>query len=280
MRKIKICAVQSGVSHEFSKNIMKAGQFFKKAAKKNCDIICFPEMFLTGPLNRRNYDRNMPISAKKMFSDLSKRFSMFSVMGSMIEKINGNFYNISYLFDDKGCIIGHYKKNHLVQKSEAKHIKAGHETPVFKTRIGNIGIEICRDLLYPELTRRLMLKNADIVFCPSFWSSESSSYDWIYNNKYFKKKAPREVDALASARAIESGLIFVYVNAAGNYDANGTKNILLGRTQIAMPFYGTTDILNHNREGMLIKEADLSIVKDAKKVYKIESDLKDYYREL
>ena len=68
----------------------------------------------------------------------------------------------------------------------------------------------------------------------------------------------------------------MYVNAAGNFNA-GAKNTLLGRTQIALPFYGTTNMLNHNKEGMLIKEVDLDIVKDAKKVYKIENDLMLYY---
>ena len=122
-----------------------------------------------------------------------------------------------------------------------------------------------------------MLKNAEIIFCPSFWSAESSSYDWLYNNKYFKNKIPKEVDVLVSARAIESELVFVYVNAAGNFNADGIKDTLLGRTQIAMPFYGTTDILDHNKEGIIIKEVDVGIIKDAKKVYKIERDLKDYY---
>ena len=164
-----------------------------------------------------------------------------------------------------------------MQKSEAKYIKAGNDVSVFKTKIGNIGIEICRDLLYPEITRRLMLKNAEIVFCPSFWCSKSSSYDWIYSNKYFKNKTPKEVDALVSARAIESETIFVYANAAGSFNVHGEKNVLLGRTQVALPFYGATDILNHNKDAVLIKEINLSIVKDAKKVYKIERDLKDYY---
>jgi hypothetical protein len=70
----------------------------------------------------------------------------------------------------------------------------------------------------------------------------------------------------------------VYANAAGNFNGNRIKDILLGRSQIGMPFYGTTDILNHNKEGILIKKIDLKIVKDAKKVYKIEKDLKDYYK--
>ena len=83
---------------------------------------------------------------------------------------------------------------------------------------------------------------------------------------------------MVSARAIESETIFVYVNAAGTFNYNGAKNILLGKTQIALPFYGTTNILNHNKEDILMKEIDLRIIKDARKVYKIENDLKDYYK--
>ena len=122
-----------------------------------------------------------------------------------------------------------------------------------------------------------MLKKAEIIFCPSFWCSKSSHYDWVYNYKYFKNKIPDEVTKLVSARAIESEAIFVYVNAAGTFNYN-SKNILLGKTQIALPFYGTTDILSHNKEAVLIKEIDLGIVNDARKVYKIENDLKDYYK--
>ncbi len=274
----KICAVQFKVSPDFNKNISRVEQFFKQANKANCDIICFPEIFLTGPLNKKKYDPKIPIIGKKLFSSLSKNYNIYSVMGSIIEQLENNFFNISYLFDDKGGIVGNYKKNHLVQKSEAKYLKAGNNVSVFKTKIGNIGIEICRDLLYPELTRKLMLKKAEIVFCPSFWCAKSSSYDWIYNNKYFKNKTPKEVDALVSARAIESECVFVYANAAGNFKQGNSKNILLGRTQIAMPFYGATNILNHNEEEVITKQIDLSIVRDARKVYKIEKDLKDYYK--
>ena len=249
-KKIKICSVQFKVSPSFDKNINRVEQFFKKANKNNCGIICFPEIFLTGPLSKEKYNSKIPIESKKLFSKLSKNYGIYSVMGTIIEKINNNFYNVSYLFGDKGAIIGNYRKNHLVQKSEAKYIKAGNDVSVFKTKIGNIGIEICRDLLYPEITRRLMLKNAEIVFCPSFWCSKSSSYDWIYSNKYFKNKTPKEVDALVSARAIESETIFVYANAAGSFNVHGEKNVLLGRTQVALPFYGATDILNQNKDAV------------------------------
>ena len=82
-----------------------------------------------------------------------------------------------------------------------------------------------------------MLKKTEIVFCPSFWCSKSSHYSRIYNYKYFKNKIPDEVTKLVSARAIESETVFVYVNAAETFNYNGEKNILLGKTQIALPFY-------------------------------------------
>src|SRR3989338_2867787 len=278
MPKTKICAVQFNVSPSFEKNISRVEEYFKTANKGNCDIICFPEIFLTGPLKKEEYKHSLPIQSKKLFSKLSKEYGIHSVMGSIIERIGNGLFNISYLFDDKCKILGSYRKNHLAQKSEAKHLKAGSDVHVFRTSIGRIGIEICRDLLYPEITRKLMLKNAEIIFCPSFWSAKSSSYDWVYNNKYFKNRTPKEVDALVSSRAIESHAVFVYANAAGNFLKNGKKDVLLGRTQIALPFYGTTGILSHNKEGTMMKEIDMGIAKDAKKVYKIEKDLKDYYK--
>ena len=277
-KKTKICAVQFRISDNFSKNLSRTETFFKKANKNDCDIICFPEVFLTGGLYRKKYDSAIPSQAKKLFSKLSEDYGVYSIMGSIIEKISSKLYNVSYLFNNHGQIIGNYRKNHLVQNTEAKRLEAGNEANVFKTKVGNIGLEICRDLLYPEITRKLMLKKADIVFCPSFWCSKSSQYSNTYNYKYFKNKIPDEVTKLVSARAIESETIFVYVDAAGTFNYNGAKNILLGKTQIALPFYGTTNILNHSKEAVLIKEVDLRIVNDARKVYKIEQDLKDYYK--
>lgn len=275
-KKTKICAVQCSVYNNFEKNLFRMVQFFKKANKNNCDIICFPEVFLTAGMSKKKFNPEIPKQAKSFFSRLCRNYGIYGIMGSIADEIKNKLYNVSYLFDNNGKIIGNYRKNHLVQNTEAKRLEAGNEANVFNTKIGNIGIQICRDLLYPEITRKLMLKKADIVFCPSFWCSKSSQYSNIYNYKYFRNKLPDEVTKLASARAIESETVFVYVNAAGTFN-HKSKNILLGKTQIALPFYGTTNILNHNKEEILMKDIDLGIIKDAKKAYKIENDLKDYY---
>lgn len=277
MPRIRVCAVQSAVSSSFGKNISKAEKFFERASENGCDIICFPEIFLTGPLNKNSYNKEIPAISKKIVSGYCKNYALHCVMGSIIEKLNGSYFNISYLLDAGGEIIGNYKKNHLVLNSEGKYLEAGTKTPVFRTKIGRIGIQICRDLLYPEITRKLALNGAEIIFCPSFWAESSTAYNKLYNHAYFKNAKPREVDFLTSARAIETQVVFVYSNAAGNYNDMNSRNILLGRTQIALPFYGTAGRLDGNKEGFLAKEIDLGIIKDARKIYKIQEDLKDYY---
>ncbi len=265
MPKIKICAVQFKVEKSFEKNLQKAEKFFRKAKSRKCDIICFPEIFFTGPLNKKAYGQGTADASKRFFSQLSRKYKIHSVMGSIIEKSGNKFYNTSYLFNDKGKTIGNYRKAFLT-RSEKKYLTAGNEAKVFKTKIGSIGLQICLDLLHPEVTRQHMKKKADIVFCPSFWSSKSSTYDATYY-KYFKNRIPKEVDSLVSARAIENAVIFVYVNAASKFHNQHCSNVLLGRTQIAVPFYGTIIKLNHNKEAVLVKEIDLKIVKDARKIY-------------
>jgi len=267
----KICAVQAAVSKDSSKNLMRAEASFKNASKVGCNIICFPEMFLTGPISAKEYDEEMLQRAKKTFSSLSKQHRMVSIMGSVMEKRKGKFYNTSFVFDEKGRLLGQYRKIHLT-KGEKKKYTPGKDLPVFKTKFGTIGVQICRDLLYPEVTKALMKKGAQIIFCPSFWASRSTQYSAIYNKKYFGKKDPREVDALCSARAIENAVYFVYSNGAGTFNKGKSKSALLGRTQIASPFYGMIARLETNKPGILIAECSSSVVKDAKGIYRTEME--------
>src|SRR3989338_7792742 len=117
-KKTKICAVQFQAHNDFNKNISKVEHFFKKASKNNCDIICFPEMFLTAGMNRKNYNLDFPVKSKKIFSKLSENYGIYSIMGSIKEKIGNEFYNVSYLFDDNGKILGNYRKNHLTKNEQ------------------------------------------------------------------------------------------------------------------------------------------------------------------
>ncbi len=271
--KVKICAAQmSIVPLGVKENMEKAELLAGLAAKEDCDIICFPEDFLTGTTDEENlkYAQEIPGDYTEKFCRLAKEHGLHIVMGTITEKVGEDYYNTSVLIDDSGKILGKYSKSRL-WFPEKKYLKEGNETPVFETKFGKVGITICWDLAFPELTKEMALKGAKIIFCPSFWYYEDK-YGAL-TSETLKKKVPEHdtdaifVDACASARAIENEIVYIYVNAAGRHGSLS----LLGRTQINIPFYGKVALVETNEEKLLIKDVDLDLVDLAEEVYRIKT---------
>ena len=142
-------------------------------------------------------------------------------MGTMVERDGENNYNTSVLIDDSGKILRKYRKIRL-WVPEKLYLDNGNETPIFRTRFGKIGITICWDVAFPEITREMAMKGAKMVFCPSFWCFEDK-YGAL-KSKALKEQVPDInaeaifVDASASARAIENAIVHTYVNGCGVYE--------------------------------------------------------------
>lgn len=83
--------------------------------------------------------------------------------------------------------------------NEDKHFVQGNELKTFKTKYGEIGIELCYDIRFPELTRKLTLLSAKIIFIPSEFPRPRLDH-WI---------------TLLKARAIENQIFVVAVNRIG-----------------------------------------------------------------
>ena len=64
-------------------------------------------------------------------------------------------------------LIGTYRKTHLPFLGVDRFVTPGDELQVFDTPLGRIGLEICYDLRFPEVTRTLALQGADIVAHPT-----------------------------------------------------------------------------------------------------------------
>ena len=217
--------------------------------------------------------KEIPGDYTEKFCKLAKEWGLHIVMGTIIEKVGEDYYNTSVLIDDSGKILGKYSKNRL-WFPEKKCLKEGNETPVFETKFGRIGITVCWDLAFPEITKEMALKGAKIVFCPALWYFEDK-YGALTSGAQ-KKKVPEHdtdaifVDACASARAIENEIIHVFVNTAGRHG----DLTLLGHTQINIPFYGTVASVETNEEKLLTKDLDLDLVDLAEEVYRIKEDSK------
>ena len=172
------------------------------AVKTDSDIICFPEACLTG------YDADDPGSSCislddewiSKVSDLSKKFGLNIVFGFM-EK-NGRDMHITQALSDRKGNIGIYRKTHLGRKERKKFVP-GNEIPVFELPEATIGIQLCWESHFPDLSSKLRKKGADIILI-----SYASPVKPPSRRESWMKHLP--------ARAYDNGVFVGAVNAFGD----------------------------------------------------------------
>jgi predicted amidohydrolase len=80
----------------------------------------------------------------------------------------GNVYNSAAIVDRDG-VLGVYRKAHLWGAEPEVFTAGAAPPPVIDTEQGRIGIAICYDLEFPELTRGLALRGAEVIAAPTNW---------------------------------------------------------------------------------------------------------------
>ena len=146
----------------------------------------------------------------------------------------GLFYNSSVLvYPDER--VERYRKMQLANFGPfEEHLYFGYGTdlPVFETEFGKLGMLICFDCFFPELSKIYALKGADMLICIS--ASPSTT------RIFFEK--------IIVARAIENTLFFTYTNLVG--------------TELNMVYWGGNTVVgprgNVKAKGELFKEGDIS----------------------
>jgi predicted amidohydrolase len=92
------------------------------------------------------------------------------LIGSLPEAEEARTYNTSYVIDTSGEVSGTYRKIHLFSlTAEHEYFGRGKAPLVCDTSLGRLGIEICYDLRFPELSRRLALDGAEILCFSALW---------------------------------------------------------------------------------------------------------------
>lgn len=202
MTKIKAAAIQmSIVTGDRERNIAKAERFLDMAAEDGVKLAVLPEYFSVGFPAKQLREFAEPPTAEgptiKRMVRKAKEHKMYIVAGTIIEKgEDGKLYNTSVLIGPNGEIIGKYRKVHIWRLSglttEAlSGMSAGDEWPVFKTDIGTIGIMVQHDDDFPESSRILALKGADIICHPATlrgvwlgivpgWMQQASGHNGAY----------------------------------------------------------------------------------------------------
>lgn len=211
--RIKVCAVQMApIRNNVAASAAKALDFLSMAAKNNANIVCFPELFLQSwflhedekSLVAENLKNATEIEGEiiGLLRKQAKKFNMV-IVAPFLEVKGGDYFNSSAVISEKGDILGVYRKAHLPDVPyyrEKTYFSSGNEFPVFDTSFGKLGIQMCWDNFYPEASRILALKGAEVVLAPT-----ASAFNT--NDKWFLS---------ISASAFLNGFYLLRVNRVGN----------------------------------------------------------------
>jgi len=238
-------------------NIKKSIQMIKKAKKKDADIAILPEMFNCPYENEKfveyaEYRQNS--HTLKSIANIAKNENIFILAGSIPEKkldkdtATENIYNTSFLFNNNGKILGYHRKMHLfdidvkdkIYFKESDTLTAGNKVTVIdtKSKIGKLGIGICYDIRFPELSRLMALKGADVLIFPGAFNLTTGPAHW---------------ELLFRTRAIDNQVFTIGVSPTLDKEANYNA---FGHSIIANP-WGEIVAESGYGEELIIAEIDL-----------------------
>lgn len=81
-------------------------------------------------------------------------------------------YDSAVIVDGSG-VLAVYRKDHLWDREKLVFTPGSAVPPVVDTPVGRIGVLVCYDLEFPEMTRSLALRGADVIVVPTNWPLES-----------------------------------------------------------------------------------------------------------
>ena len=238
-------------------------EFFVDAVSSyRSDFALFPEFF-NAPLMAENNHLAEPDAIRELakhtkeivqrFSELSISYNINIITGSMPEVTENGLFNVGYLCRRDGSV-ERYEKLH-VTPDEAKvwGMQGGNELKTFDTDCGKIGILICYDSEFPELSRLLAEEGMDILFIP-FLTDTQNGYSRVRH--------------CAQARAIENECYVAIAGSVGNLpnvhnmDIQFAQSMVFTPCDFAFPSNGIKAEATPNTEMILIADVDLDLLRE------------------
>jgi N-carbamoylputrescine amidase len=148
-------------------NIETVRMLAAEAAENGSNIICFPEMNITGYSNTPEIESCALSAGSPELSDISSAASDLSlvILAGFAEKdLSGKIYATHGVFYPDGSM-GLYRKIHIAPP-EKGIFSEGSQIPVFEYLTFRFGIQLCYDIHFPELTTRMALNGIDLLFIP------------------------------------------------------------------------------------------------------------------
>lgn len=269
-KKFKAAIVQMKSSVDKELNLAHSLKLINEASMKKARLICFPEFQMAYSPPEQKSESLHKIAEKitgNFVSTLSNsaKQNRITVIATLYEIINTNdknhkVFDTGVIINELGKLQTIYRKVHLYDAlgfKESKKLLAGSiiEKPS-KTSVGKLGLLICYDMRFPEISRILTVNGANILVSPSAWVAG------------FMKREHWEI--MVKARAIENGVYVLAPNQVGN--------IYCGHSMAVDPF-GATIVDMENREGIEFIDIDCSKIDTTRRTLPLLTNRRtDVYR--
>ncbi len=242
---VKVALVQLRSQKTQAESIEHVVKMLRKAGAVEPDIVCLPELWYHKAVN--SFEREF-----KHIIHMAKEQNMIVISGAFLEKIDNTLYISAPVISRDGMILGRQFKIHPFG-NQRNAVKSGTTMEMFDGGSFKFGIGICYDVVFPEVSRALARKGAEIVFFPSKIS----------------KKGIEPWHMYVQVRALENRIPVAAPNVCD--DMYGGKSIL-----VAFDYDKKTDIAVPKRVVGSMNEQTLGLDIDLDRVRKIrEARLKD-----
>ncbi len=186
-------------------NLDRMAAWVEAAKKQGVDVVCFPEMNITGYSSSANIKKvaeTVPGKISRSVSEMAQAYDIDILAGLAEADLAGRVF-ASHLVATAQGVAGIYRKVH-VAPPEIQIFTAGDAIPLFDISGFKLGIQLCYDAHFPELSTRMATEGADAIFMPhaSPRGTPAEKFDsWMRH---------------LSARAFDNGLYVIACNQTGN----------------------------------------------------------------
>ena len=200
--RIATASMQSKL-YQTQQNLEVMHRLIRQASVSGVKILCFPEMNITGYCNDESiWDvaETIPGPSSNQVLDFSQKYKI-TILAGLPEKNQSNLF-ISHLIASPFAPLGIYRKLYL-GPPEKTVFSQGTTSPVFHDQELCVGIQLCYDAHFPELTTLMTHLGLEILFIPHAspnGTSEQKLSSWMRH---------------LTARAYDNSVFVIACNASG-----------------------------------------------------------------
>jgi len=247
---MRIALCQIPVSSDPVVNLSRARDALLEAAEGGAELAVFPEATMVrfgSDLRAAAEPLDGPFCAGLAASCASARVA--AVAGVFEPSPDGRVYNTAVAFSGSGSLVASYRKLHLFDalgQRESDLVAAGDDVVVTSLAGVTVGLQICYDIRFPELTRALAVGGASLVTVSAAWQGGLFKEEhWV---------------TLLRARAIENTVWIAAVGQVPDPDAKPTRAPTgVGRSMLIDPL-GVVRCDLGPSAGVVVANADISLV--------------------